>query len=62
MFDSPFAYCPLCGEMVLLDQTRRECAAEHGCGERECPLGGCFSGYDFRQDRPAEGKDHGPVQ
>jgi hypothetical protein len=48
MFDSPFDYCPKCGEMVLLDQTRRECAAEHRCGDVECPLAAMFSGIDFR--------------
>jgi len=48
MFDSPFAYCARCGEMVLLDQTRWECAAEHQCGECECSLAGSFSGFDFR--------------
>lgn len=47
MFDSPFAPCPLCGEMVLLDQTQRECAAEHRCGQRECPLANYFTGHDF---------------
>jgi len=47
MFDSPFTYCAKCGEMVLLDQTQRECAAEHHCGDIECPLGTLFSGIDF---------------
>jgi hypothetical protein len=47
MFDSPFEYCPLCGEVVLLDQTRRECAAEHNCGRVECPLARFFTGIDF---------------
>jgi hypothetical protein len=48
MFDSPFAYCPQCAEMVLLDQTLRECAAEHGCGkDAGCPLARYFTGHDF---------------
>jgi hypothetical protein len=47
MFDSPFTYCAKCGEMVLLDQTRRECAAEHRCGDIGCPLAGLFAGLDF---------------
>ncbi len=48
MFDSPFDYCPVCKEAVLLDQTRRECAAEHHCdSQAACPLERCFSGYDF---------------
>jgi len=50
MFDSPFTYCAKCGEMVLLDQTRRECAAEHRCGDIECPLAAVFSGIDFQPE------------
>jgi len=50
MFDSPFAYCPKCNQMVLLDQTQRECKAEHACGNIECPLLTYFSGLDFQQD------------
>ena len=47
MFDSPFDRCPVCNEMVLLDQTRKECAREHGCGNIDCPLARYFVGYDF---------------
>lgn len=48
MFDSPIDYCPVCNEMVLLDQTHRECASEHHCSSAvACPLKPCFSGYDF---------------
>jgi hypothetical protein len=48
MFDSPFDRCPVCGEMVLLDQTRRECAREHSCSaDTQCPLESYFSGIDF---------------
>ncbi len=49
MFDSPFAYCPKCNEMVLLDQTQRECKAEHRCGDIDCPLLSFFTGYEFRK-------------
>jgi len=53
MFDSPIDYCPVCKEMVLLDQTRRECAAEHHCRKKVvCPLERCFSGYDFSSPEP----------
>lgn len=58
MFDSPFDYCPHCGEMVLLDQTQRECAEEHRCGNVECPLRNCFSGFDFRLAQAEKGKKH----
>lgn len=58
MFDSPFAWCPNCGEAVLLDQTQRECAEEHRCGNIECPLGGCFVGIDFRKNEPRKEKTH----
>jgi hypothetical protein len=54
MFDSPFTYCAKCGEMVLLDQTRRECAAEHRCGDIACPLVALFSGIDFGSGQPAK--------
>lgn len=45
MFDSPFDYCPLQKEMVLLDQTVEECAREHGCADSDkCPLYKLFMG------------------
>lgn len=45
MFDSPFDYCPLHKEMVLLDQTVEECAREHGCADSgKCPLYKQFMG------------------
>ena len=48
MFDSPIEPCPVCGQMVLLDQTQRECAVEHHCSsETPCPLRACFTGIDF---------------
>ncbi len=59
MFDSPFDFCPKCGEMVLLDQTRRECAAEHRCGDAECPLEGCFTGFDFRSKPQGDENESG---
>lgn len=55
MFDSPIDRCPVCGQMVLLDQTRRECAREHGCDEAlPCPLEKYFTGIDFSVDQPKE--------
>lgn len=55
MFDSPIACCPVCGEMVLLDQTRGECARERHCGiESPCPLRKYFTGIDFSVDQPKE--------
>ena len=48
MFDSPIEPCPVCGEMVVLDQTQSECAREHHCSsETVCPLLKCFTGIDF---------------
>ena len=48
MFDSPFDHCPRCGEMVLLDQTLKECAREHRCADTsDCPLQKYFVGRDF---------------
>ncbi|MCC6196301.1 MAG: hypothetical protein IT518_17750 [Burkholderiales bacterium] len=46
MFDSPFEYCHACGHYVLLDQTCRECAREHGCAA-PCPLQELFTGVEF---------------
>ena len=55
MFDSPIAFCPVCRQAVLLDQTQRECKAEHACGGVACPLSAYFGGYDFSR-RPAHKK------
>lgn len=42
--DSPISRCEAVREMVLTDQTQRECACEHGCPPgRVCPLDGCFA-------------------
>lgn len=46
-FDSPLALCPVCNEYVLTDQTQGECAREHKCGRRDCPLASAFTGHDF---------------
>lgn len=47
MFDSPFDFCPVCKDYVMLDQTAGECAREHGCRLADCPLETCFTGVDF---------------
>ena len=48
MFDSPFEFCKVCGQYVLLDQTQVQCAHEHGCDARvACPLARYFTGMDF---------------
>jgi len=31
MFDSPFEFCSVCRQYVLLDQTEPQCAREHAC-------------------------------
>ncbi|MCP5231214.1 MAG: hypothetical protein H6948_03825 [Zoogloeaceae bacterium] len=42
-FDSPIGRCEEVREMVLLDETQAQCAAEHGCPPGTvCPLCGCF--------------------
>ncbi len=52
MFDSPFEYCVRLGEVVLLDQTLKECAREHGCLDTvTCPLQALFCGRDFSSAR-----------
>lgn len=53
MFDSPVEPCPVCGQMVLLDQTQVECAREHTCNpEIPCPLQKYFTGIDFSVEQP----------
>lgn len=47
-FDAPISRCEIVREMVITDQTQRECAFEHGCAPgTRCPLEGFFSGVDF---------------
>ncbi len=42
--DSPIARCEAVREMVLTDETQRQCAAEHDCpADRQCPLAGYFT-------------------
>jgi hypothetical protein len=60
MFNSPLHYCPACRQYVALDQSRRECASEHGCSpEQLCPMAHLFSareraeGADKSDDTPA---------
>ena len=44
VFDAPIGRCEVVHEMVLLDETRRECACEHGCPPGQaCPLAHCFA-------------------
>jgi hypothetical protein len=55
MFASPFEYCPICKDIVLLDQTHRECAGEHLCTDTsQCPLRRLFSGIEFREEEHQE--------
>ena len=42
--DSPIARCDAVHEMVLTDETQRECAREHNCPPgRKCLLDGYFT-------------------
>ena len=50
-FDSPIERCTVCGQIVLLDQTQKECATEHGCGSRECALGKYFEGIPISTEQ-----------
>ena len=43
-FDAPIARCETMHQMVLLDETRKECACEHGCPPGQiCPLAADFA-------------------
>ena len=53
VFDSPIARCTAVHEMVLTDETQRECAREHACPPgRVCPLQGYFSETSGIADAP----------
>ncbi len=55
MFDSPIEACPVCGQIVILDQTRVECAREHHCDKSvDCPLSKFFTGLDFSAALPKD--------
>lgn len=44
ILDSPIGRCEAVREMVLLDETQAQCAAEHDCQpDRDCPLEGHFA-------------------
>jgi hypothetical protein len=58
MFDSPMDHCPVCGQMVVLDQPQTECAGKHKCSaETPCPLQKYFaaaeSGPDLSTAKPS---------
>ena len=43
-FDSPVGRCEVVREMVLLDETQKECAHEHDCApDCDCPLKKLFT-------------------
>lgn len=42
--DISVSRCEVAGEMVLTDQTQKECKLEHHCPKgTKCPLDGCFA-------------------
>ena len=47
LIDSPFEVCPVCDEYVFLDQSHRQCAREHHCGNMKCPLERFFVGREL---------------
>ena len=56
MFDSPFEFCSVCRQYVLLDQTEPQCVREHACnGDVACPLARYFTGFDFAAAAQASG-------
>ena len=61
MFDSPFEFCAVCRAYVLLDQTQRQCAHEHGCAPTAaCPLQQYFTGIEFDRGKgTARCDEHG---
>lgn len=58
-FDSPIGRCEAVHEMVLTDQTQRQCALEHGCPPgRVCPLDGCFARRSGLSEEDAKMLEH----
>jgi hypothetical protein len=49
VFDSPLEFCRYCKQYVVLDQTQRECAAEHRCQTALCPLMKYFMSEEARR-------------
>ncbi len=57
MFDSPIEHCAVCGQMVVLDRSRSECANAYKCAPgTECPLRQYFTGVDaaLAKEQPHE--------
>jgi len=42
MFIPPIEVCRVCKQYVVLTQTQQECAEEHDCAVRHCPLAHLF--------------------
>lgn len=62
MFNSPLNYCPVCRQYVALDQSRRECAREHGClPQQPCPLAHLFSVSDRGISAPSKRANEAPT-
>lgn len=53
MFNSPLHYCSVCTQYVATDQTKRECAQEHGCKVAACPLAHLFTSPEPEQPEVA---------
>jgi hypothetical protein len=62
LIDSPFEICPVCEEYVFLDQTYRQCAREHHCGNMECPLQRFFVGREMRNSASVAAETAGTEQ
>lgn len=62
-FDSPVGRCEAVRELVLLDETQKECAREHHCApDFKCPLKGWFteqSGVSDPASVPAKARARG---
>jgi hypothetical protein len=53
MFDSPMEHCPVCGQMVVLDQAMGECGRKQGCAaDTVCPLQKYFTGTEAELEKP----------
>ena len=56
----PLHFCPVRKQYVELDQTRPECAAEHGCALDKCCLPDRFFAAS-KTDATSTGEDSAPA-
>jgi len=57
VYNSPMHLCPVCKQYVALDQSAKECAAEHVCTADPCPLAHLFTQRNTTSDKQPQNTD-----